>query len=90
MDEGLFLAMHNTGYVNSLVSFNINYYLVGTNQGKITSFTATLAANIDGENRDITDILLQIESAVLEIQGQNLVLNVLSRSVHDGAGHPFV
>ena len=90
MDEGLFLAMHNTGYVNSLVSFNINYDLVGTNQGKITSFTATLAANIDGENRDITYILLQIESAVLEIQGQNLVLNVLSRSVHDGAGNTFV
>lgn len=90
MDEGLFLAIHNTGYVNSLVSFNINYDLVGTNQGKITSFTATVAANIDGENRDITDILLQIESAVLEIQGQNLVLNILNRSVYDGAGNTFV
>lgn len=90
MDEQLFLAIHNTGYVNSTVSFNINYDLQGTNQGNITSFTATIAANIDGITSPITDILLQIESALLEIEGQNLVLNVLSRSVHDGSGNTFV
>ena len=91
MNETAFLAIHNQVSVNTAVSFNLNITPIeGTNQGKITSFTATVSSLVDNENDNIVDILLEIEQAELVIAEQTVILNINSRSVHNGVGQRFV
>ena len=91
MNETAFLAIHNQVSVNTAVSFNLNITPIeGTNQGKITSFTATVSSLVNNENDNIVDILLEIEQAELVIAEQTIILNINSRSVHNGVGQRFV
>jgi hypothetical protein len=96
MTESVFLAIHNQASVNTAVTFNINFdQAEGANTGTITGFTATYNAIYNGSTQSppnpITDILLQIERAELEIAGQTIILNVINRSAHQGVGNnPYI
>lgn len=91
-----FLAIHNQPSVNTAVTFNINFDQdEGENTGTITGFTATYNAIYNGSTQSppnpITDILLQIERAELIIAGQRIILEVINRSAHQGAGNnPYI
>jgi hypothetical protein len=96
MTESVFLAIHNQASVNTAVTFNINFDQdEGANTGTITGFTATYNAIYNGSTQSppnpITDILLQIERAELIIAGQTIILEVINRSAHQGAGNnPYI